>query len=202
MAISKTASNATLIVGLGNPGEKYESTPHNAGFLVVEKLLRTYKVQGTTNKKLQSEIAEHTLGRKKIILAKPQTFMNASGTAIKKTISDLRLAPNRLWLIHDDVDLKLGQLKIVKNRGSAGHKGVEDVMRKLHTKDFVRFRIGTRSKHIPFKRSKSLMNKFVVSELTKQEQKLFAQTIQRCKEAVLVALEGGIEKATTLYNRS
>lgn len=200
MASKKSAKNL-LIVGLGNPGKKYAGTPHNAGFLVIDTLLTDYGIEAVQDNKLKSEIAEQPYGRKKIILAKPQTFMNDSGSAVKSLVTRYSLlVTESLWLIHDDVDLELGQLKIVRNRGSAGHKGVEDIMRKLRTKDFVRFRIGIRPKRVPQKRSKSLMNTFVVSQFTKQEQRLFAQIVHRSKEAVLLALAEGTEKAANKYN--
>jgi len=178
-------SKKILIVGLGNPGEKYKDSPHNAGYLVIHELL-------------ESEIAE----TKNIILTKPDTFMNSSGSYVKKLTTNYKLtAKSSLWLVHDDVDLELGKLKIVKNRGSAGHKGVEDIIKKLGTKDFVRFRIGVRPKHLPVKRSKSIMNKFVTGNFTKSQDKIFRESIARCKEAVLFALENGIEKATSKYNQ-
>lgn len=191
-----------LIVGLGNPGEKYESTPHNAGFLVIDGLLAEASISTTENKKLKSEIAEWRLGGKKIVLAKPQTFMNKSGEATLALTKSYKLkAQSSIWVIHDDVDLELGKIKIVKNRGSAGHKGVEDIIKKLKTKDFVRFRIGIRPKRLTIKRSKALMNKFVASPFGKAEQSLFKKSTKRCKDAVLLALEEGIEKATGVYNQ-
>jgi PTH1 family peptidyl-tRNA hydrolase len=198
----KKNNHPILIVGLGNPGEQYESSPHNAGFLVVDELLRTWDVKLEIYTKLKSETGEYKLGSKKIIIAKPQTFMNKSGEAVKAITTYYKLQPtNSLWLIHDDVDLELGKIKIVKNRGAAGHKGVEDVMRKLRAQDFVRFRIGTRPKRLTQKRSKSLMNKFVASEIAKADQPAFKKAIKTCKDAVLLALEQGLEKAASEFNR-
>lgn len=198
-----------LIVGLGNPGEEYKDSPHNAGFLTVDELIRAYSLELRADKKLQSELAES----KNVILAKPMTFMNSSGDSVKKLATSYRVLPklhakedklkakSSLWLIHDDVDLELGQLKIVKNRGSAGHKGVLSVIQKLGTKDFVRFRIGIRPKHLPQKRSKSLMNKFVVGKFTNAQNKIFRESISKCKDAIVFALENGIEKAMGVYNQ-
>lgn len=194
----KVKSKKLLIVGLGNPGEKYKDSPHNAGFLVVGELLQAYGLELRADKKLQSELAE----LKKIIFAKPMTFMNSSGDSVKKLATSYKLkATSSLWLIHDDVDLELGKLKIVKNRGSAGHKGVESIIQKLGTKDFVRFRVGIRPKHLPQKRSKSLMNKFVVGKFTRAQDKIFRESIVKCKEAVVFALENDIEKAMGVYNQ-
>ena len=200
--MKKSIPKTLLIVGLGNPGKEYESTPHNAGFLVVDQLLETYNIKPETYSKLKSEIAEYKIDNKKVILAKPQTFMNASGVAVKSIVSSFKLQVSCIWVIHDDVDLELGKIKIVKNRGSAGHKGVEDIIRKLKTKDFVRFRIGIRSKRLATKRSKALMNKFVASAIDKSDQAVFKKAIKRCTEAVLLALEEGIEKAASVYNQN
>lgn len=197
----KSSKNNVLIVGLGNPGEQYINTPHNAGFLVIDQLITNYQLLITNYPKLKSEIAEHKASNKKIILAKPQTFMNKSGEAVLALTKSYKLkAISSLWLIHDDIDLELSKIKIVKNRGSAGHKGVEDVMRKLKTKDFVRFRIGTRPKRLAIKRSKALMNKFVASPIGKAEQSALKKSIKTCKDAVLLAIEEGIEKSAGIYN--
>lgn len=195
-------SDIFLIVGLGNPGGKYEGTPHNAGFLVMNKLLEAYNLQTKEDKKLHSEVTETKAGNTKIILAKPQTFMNKSGEAVKPLIASYKLkVVSSLWVIHDDIDLPLGQIKIVKNRGSAGHKGVEDIIAKLRTKDFVRFRIGIRPKRVPLNRPKTLMNTFVVAPFKNSDAKLFEQSLARCKEAILLALKEGIEKAASIANQ-
>ncbi|MBI1888609.1 MAG: aminoacyl-tRNA hydrolase [Candidatus Spechtbacteria bacterium] len=203
--------NTLLIVGLGNPGEKYAHTPHNAGFLVASKLLRAYNLEAREEKKLHSEIAETKAENKKIILAKPQTFMNKSGGAVKSLITNYSPRSREggagqlpitssLWVIHDDIDLPLGRIKIVKNRGSAGHKGVEDIIAKLRTKNFVRFRIGIRPKRVPLNRPKTLMNRFVVAPFKGSDAKLFEQSLARCAEAIQLALKEGIEKAASVTN--
>ena len=198
--MKKPIPKTVLIVGLGNPGEQYKNTPHSAGFLVVDELLTAHDLEPTDNKKFKSEVAEYKSGTKKIILAKPQTFMNKSGEAVKLLALYYKILPQNVWVVHDDIDLELGKIKIVRNRGSAGHKGVEDIMRKLKTQDFVRFRIGIRPKRLVIKRSKALMNKFVASPVGKSDLPTFKKSIQTCKEAVLLALESGVEKAAGVYN--
>lgn len=199
--MKKSIPKTLLIIGLGNPGEQYNSTPHNAGFLTVNQLLKEWALEVDVNSKLKSEIAEYKIGSRKIILAKPQTFMNKSGEAALALTKTYKLkAENALWVIHDDVDLGLGKIKIVKNRGSAGHKGVEDIMRKLKTRDFVRFRIGIRPRRLATSRSQSLMNKFVASPINKNDWPIFKKSIARCKDAILFAIEEGFEKAANIYN--
>ena len=126
-----------LIIGLGNPGAKYRGTPHNAGFLAIELLSKLWNAEFHQENKSNSEIAEVKIYDKQIILVKPATFMNNSGQAVAALTKTYGLDPQTsVWLVHDDADLELGKIKIVRNRGSAGHKGVEDVIRKLQTKDF------------------------------------------------------------------
>jgi PTH1 family peptidyl-tRNA hydrolase len=167
----------------------------------VDKLISGYELHVTSYPTLKSDLAETKLPGKKIVFAKPKTSMNKSGEAVLAFAKSYKLKDtSSLCVIHDDVDLELGKINIVKNRGSAGHKGVEDVMRKLKTQDFVRFRVGTRPKRLATKRSKALMNKFVASPIGKADQAVFKKAIKTCAEAVLFAIEEGFEKAAGKYN--
>lgn len=130
-----------LIVGLGNPGIKYAGTRHNIGFEAVDRLAKEnsfpdFKLQN----RFQAETTEGTISGRKAILAKPRTFMNNSGQAVKALADYYKIKD--LFVIHDDIDLPLGEIKASKNRGSAGHKGVESIIEQLKTKDFGRIRIG------------------------------------------------------------
>ena len=131
-----------LIVGLGNPGEKYENTRHNIGFAVLDALLHKLtpveKITWKENKKFNSKVAR--IGN--LILAKPQTFMNASGIAVAKIANFYHIEPAEIWVIHDEIDLLLEGIRIVRGRGSAGHRGVESIIKELGTDEFVRFRLG------------------------------------------------------------
>jgi PTH1 family peptidyl-tRNA hydrolase len=139
-----------LIVGLGNPGEEYENTRHNVGRMVVEafcsprfgeagkeKNFEDFK----KDKKTNSLKTEGKIGKTKILCLLPETFMNKSGSALKKIIASKKNA-GKLIIVHDDIDLILGKFKISFGKGSAGHKGVESVMRAVKTKDFFRVRVG------------------------------------------------------------
>ncbi len=165
-----------LIVGLGNPGEKYTKTRHNIGFRVIDQL--------------------QSLNLKKVILAKPKTFMNLSGKAVKSLITKYKMPTTNLWVIHDDIDLPLGKIRIVKNRGSAGHKGVESIIRELKTKEFIRFRIGI-SQFAQNQKS----NEFVLKNFTKNEEKIVKKLIKKIAEAIEFSLKEGIEKAMSRFNK-
>lgn len=129
-----------LIVGLGNPGEKYKNNRHNVGFMVVDEFARLI-VNGRwlMVKKFQSLIINH---ESSIMFAKPQTFMNESGIAIKKLVVQYKIKTPDLWVIHDDLDLKLGSYKIQKGKGPREHNGLLSIYEKLGTKNFWHVRIG------------------------------------------------------------
>ncbi|MDP2909662.1 MAG: aminoacyl-tRNA hydrolase [bacterium] len=130
----------TIIVGLGNPGKEYENTPHNAGFETLD-----YFAEKNNFPPFEFSKIFNALISKKgdIILVKPHTFMNASGPSVKRILDKLPEDGTReVVIIHDDIDLPLGNYKISKNRGSAGHKGIESIIKALETKDFTRVRIG------------------------------------------------------------
>ncbi|MFA5134090.1 MAG: aminoacyl-tRNA hydrolase [Patescibacteria group bacterium] len=128
-----------LIIGLGNPGKKYGKTRHNLGFMAVDFLQKKLEApEFKLNKKLAAEISKSG----KIILAKPQTFMNLSGGAAIKLLSFYKLTADDILIIHDDIDLEFGKIKEGKNHGAAGHNGVKSIIELLGTKDFNRLRIG------------------------------------------------------------
>lgn len=187
-----------LIVGLGNPGKKYENTRHNIGFMIVESLKLKVKSfsDWKNNKKLLSEISEGEINGQKVILANPQTFMNLSGKAVKNLVNFYKIKLPGLVVIHDDLDLPLGKIKISVGRGSAGHKGVESIIRELKTKDFVRFRVGICPKTGKPKNPEG----FVLQKFTKDEEKIVKEVIKKTCEATEFYLEEGLEKAMTKYN--
>jgi PTH1 family peptidyl-tRNA hydrolase len=166
-----------LIVGLGNPGKKYQKTRHNIGFRVIDQL--------------------QSLNLKKVILAKPQTFMNLSGKTVKLLVARYRLPVTNLWVIHDDIDLPLGKIRIVKNRGSAGHKGVESIIRELGTKNFIRFRVGICPKTSKPKNPE----KFVLQKFNKDEEKIVKEVIKKTVEAIEFSLKTSLEKAMSEFNK-
>lgn len=127
-----------LIVGLGNPGEKYKNTRHNVGFMLVGKWVSQLGLEWSYQKKFNSEIAKNN----KYIFAKPKTFMNDSGTSVAGLLNYFDIDINNCLVVHDDVDLDVGQTKLQFSAGSAGHHGVEDIFEKIGTKKFWRLRIG------------------------------------------------------------
>lgn len=186
-----------ILVGLGNPEKKYESTRHNLGKLIIENFQKEIKFPDfKLKKKFQALISEGKISKDKIILALPETFMNSSGRAVKSLISNYKMPIKNIWIIHDDFDIELGKLRISKNKSSGGHKGIQSIINELKTKDFVRFRIGIK----PKRRPKNL-DKFVLKKFTKQEKEVIKKAIKECVKALEFALEQGLEKAMNEYNR-
>ncbi len=164
-----------LIIGLGNPGEEYKKTRHNAGFLAVDKIANSISAQGgpalgwqfpsfSIQQKFNAEISNGIIDNEKIILAKPQTFMNNSGQAVKAIINYYKIDPKDIIVIHDDLDIPLGEYKISKNKNSGGHKGVQSIIDHLGTKDLSRIRIG-----IMVEDKKTPTEKFVLERFSKEE---------------------------------
>jgi PTH1 family peptidyl-tRNA hydrolase len=132
-----------LIIGLGNPGEKFQNTRHNVGFLMVDKIKEKYAFPDLEfNKKFNAEISKGTISNSEVLLVKPQTFMNLSGESVRAVLDFYKTSPDDIIVIHDDLDIPLGKYKIATESSSAGHNGVQDIIDKLGTKKFQRIRIG------------------------------------------------------------
>lgn len=171
----------TIIIGLGNPKEKYNNTAHNIGFDVIDKLARE---NDFPEFKLSKKFNALTSEKNKTILAKPQTFMNESGKSVKAIVNFYKTKD--LIVIHDDIDLILGRMKTSKNSGSAGHKGVESIIRELGTKDFTRIRIGIQ----PEKGKPAKIEKYVLQKLSKEQRELLSPVIQEVIIRMCLFVEG------------
>ncbi|MCK4635888.1 MAG: aminoacyl-tRNA hydrolase [Candidatus Moranbacteria bacterium] len=132
-----------LIIALGNPGKEYRHTRHNTGFLMINYLQEILNFTDFKfDKKFNAEISENKIGDEKIILAKPQTFMNNSGQSVQALINFYKIPVEEIIVIHDELDLKLGDFKISRNKNASGHNGVLSIFNHLNTKDFTRIRVG------------------------------------------------------------
>ncbi len=132
-----------LIIGLGNPEKEYANTRHNAGFLILEKLVSHYKLpEFSFNKKTNSFVSKGEADGKRAVLAMPQTYMNHSGVAVRALLDFYKLIVKNIIIIHDDKDIPLGETRIQTNRGPAGHNGIKSIIEHLGTQDFTRIRVG------------------------------------------------------------
>lgn len=192
-----------LIVGLGNPGEKYEQTRHNLGFQTVEHFLKeTSSIKWSENAKLKSDVA--ILDQGKVILAKPKTYMNNSGMAVALLISYYKIKPADLWIVYDELDLPVGSMKIRFGGAAAGHHGVESVMEKLGTDKFWRFRLGIGEshdkEHVLSKQKIRKVKEFILGAFNSSDKGKIRKLIKHGSDALEMALEKGIEKAMNRYN--
>jgi len=189
-----------LIVGLGNPGKKFEKTRHNIGRLVASNWQQVTKFPNfELKKKFKALISQGDFAGKKIILALPETFMNSSGKSVKSLTTYYKILTNKLWLIHDDIDIPLGEMKISIGRGTAGHKGVQSIIDELGSKDFVRFRIGISSQRIETRKEK--LEDFVLKKFTKSEEKIIKEVVKKTIGAIEFSLKEGFEKAMQEFNK-
>jgi PTH1 family peptidyl-tRNA hydrolase len=192
-----------LIVGLGNPGRKFQKTRHNLGWIILDLLQRKWEKEYSFSdwkevKRFKAEISQGKIKNKRIILAKPLTFMNLSGQTVKALISYYKIRSVNLIVVHDDSDLSLGVNRIAKNRGSAGHKGVESIISYLKTKSFLRFRIGFRPKD---KKIKSL-DRYVLNRFTQKEKSIIITSIDKAVIAIADTASGvKLEKIMNEFNR-
>lgn len=132
-----------LLIGLGNPGNNHALTRHNAGFLCLDYLQKEWSTDAfQPNKKMSALVSEGTVGRNKVLLVKPETFMNASGTTVSQLVHFYKLEPTDIVVIHDDLDIAPGTYKLTNSSRAAGHNGVADIIEKLGTQDFTRIRLG------------------------------------------------------------
>jgi PTH1 family peptidyl-tRNA hydrolase len=193
-----------VIVGLGNPGKKFKKTRHNLGFMVVESLKSKFKNFSNWKKsrKFLSEISEGKIDGERVILAKPQTFMNNSGKAVKSLIRNFLLnkamaeLSRHLFVIHDDIDIPIGKFKISIGRGPAGHKGVQSIIDEIGTKNFVRFRIGIGKEEVGIRKKE-----FVLEKFSKKEEKVLKEVIKKTVEAIEIAIAEGLGKAMSEFNQ-
>lgn len=181
-----------LIIGLGNPGEDYEESRHNVGFLVVDELARRFgsRIRGHAAKSLTGLVRAD--GRE-VVLAKPQTMMNLSGSAAKALRSKYAVPLERTVIIHDDIDLPFGRLRIRKGGSSAGHHGIDSLIDAYGTKAFVRFRVGVG-------RPVGDGIEYVLGPFTAQEREALPGVIAHAADAVMMTVAHGVDRAMTEFN--
>jgi PTH1 family peptidyl-tRNA hydrolase len=186
-----------IIVGLGNPGEEYELTRHNTGRMIVEDFAKTKKFPAwELDRKSNALKSEDKIKKEKVLLLLPETMMNNSGNAVQKFITSKKSAEH-LVVIHDDLDLPLGKFKISFARGSGGHKGVESVIRKIKTEQFIRVRVGTSPKNKP--EGKKLIE-FLLGKFTLKELLLFKKTSKKITSALEMIISESLQRAMNEFN--
>lgn len=195
-----------LVVGLGNPGEKYQNTRHNLGFMLVDKLAKEIDAPAWTySKNLQGFYTKVDVNGEQIELMKPATFMNQSGKSIAyaQDKHPEELKPEDIIIIHDDLDLVLGKIKVRMGGSGAGHHGVESVIKELGTDQFIRVRLGIgneRSHSGEHKRNSFSAEKFVLEEFLPKEKSEVKQMIKQGMKALEIIFDSGVEEAQNQFN--
>ena len=189
-----TNNNIALIVALGNPGEKYESTRHNIGFSFIDKFSEQIN-SPITDSKFNSLYSNVNKDGKKLLLLKPQTYMNDSGVAVKKVKDFFKISSNQTIVIYDDLDLQVGQIKIKDTGGSGGHNGINSIIENIGNNNFIRIRIG-----IGKPLEKSMTNKYVLSKFTKDESKIVNNINNLAKNIIYSIVFKSISFAMNTFN--
>ena len=185
-----------IIVGLGNPDKQYEGTRHNAGFDVIDHLAEKYNISVDT-KKHRAYIGKGVIEGQKVILAKPQTYMNLSGESVFSMTDYYKVAPEEeLLVIYDDISLDVGQLRIRKKGSAGGHNGIKNIIAHLGTMDFPRIKVGVGEKPKGYDLADYVLGKF-----SKGERELMEEGYQNAVEAVAAIVQGNIEQAMNQYNK-
>ncbi|WP_070001081.1 aminoacyl-tRNA hydrolase [Cellulosilyticum sp. I15G10I2] len=183
-----------LIVGLGNPGMEYAVTRHNIGFQAIDTLAEVYNISVQRNK-FKALIGEGTIKGERMILMKPQTYMNLSGEAIRQCMDWNKLTKDDIIVIYDDVSLEVAQLRIRKTGSAGGHNGIKSIINHLGSQDFARIKVGVGQKPPGW----DLAN-YVLGRFTEEEMKAMGPKLKDIVKAVEVMLESGIDQAMNQYN--
>jgi len=186
------------VVGLGNPGLRYEFTRHNIGFRIVDSLAQEIEIEFKKVKSYYSLISRGMINNHKVILIKPQTFMNLSGRAVSKVVSYYKMPLQDLLIVYDDLNLELGQVRIRKKGSAGGHMGMESIMQYLNSEDVPRLRIGIGNPSVNFNFD---CVSYVLSNFNGDEKDKIKKVIQLSTEATKTIIEDGFEKAMRKYNR-
>jgi PTH1 family peptidyl-tRNA hydrolase len=192
------------IVALGNPGEKYKNTRHNVGFMAVDKFIEEFRLPGLVESKSYSGlITEGVFGENEIKILYPDTYMNNSGSAVAKLVS--KNETQHLVVVHDDIDLPFGEIKIGKNQGAGGNNGVKSIIEKLGSKEFSRVRIGIAPKSFwtgKTNRPKGggPLERFVLKPFGITEKKELSEVLSKASSAIKIILEEGVDSAMNRLN--
>ncbi|HEY6937319.1 MAG TPA: aminoacyl-tRNA hydrolase [Terriglobales bacterium] len=185
-----------LIVGLGNPGIEYQFTPHNLGFLTVDRLAERWRVE-VKNRHCQALTARKMVGEHEVLLAKPETYMNLSGLAVRELAAEYEVRPEQdLIVIYDELDLPFGAIRIRPRGGTAGHNGMESIVGALGTEEFLRVRLG-----IAPERKVADGARYVLGQFRRSQYKAVDQMLDTAADAVEAILQEGAAAAMNRFNR-
>ena len=185
-----------LIVGLGNPGGEYDETRHNVGFQVIDELKQQFS-HAVFDKKFKGLMARARIGGEDTVLLKPMTYMNLSGESVGPAAGFFKIPPEDIIVIHDELDIEPGRIKLKKGGGHGGHNGLKSLVKHLPNANFTRVRLGIGRPPPRWETANYVLGKF-----TKQEQPVIQEVIRSATKAVEVILEEGLSSAMKEYNRN
>ena len=191
-----------LIVGLGNPGQAYANNRHNIGFMCVNHFAKTQGVR-LDKKQGQARIGTGEVAGGKVVVARPQTYMNQSGQSVSRLIKRFNINPDDLLVIHDDLDLPLGTIRIRRGGSSGGHKGINSLITDLDRQDFIRIRVGIGRPTIfenDTQNKEDEIIAYVLSDFTPEEKQIINKVTPRVSEAIYCLLTDGLTAAMNKYN--
>lgn len=192
-----------LIVGLGNPGRSYDHSRHNLGFMCLNHFARMHQIQ-FDKKQGKARIGSGEVAGNMVIVARPQTYMNSSGQAVSLLVKKFNISLDELLVIHDDLDLPVGRIRIRQGGSSAGHKGIESIITELGSRDFSRLRVGIGRPTVvdgSNEITEADIIAYVLSDFTPEEKPTITQVIPKVDEAILCFLTEGLAVAMNRYNR-
>ncbi|MEL6157767.1 MAG: aminoacyl-tRNA hydrolase [Cyanobacteria bacterium J06623_5] len=189
-----------LIVGLGNPGQKYDRTRHNIGFEIVDALAKSLPdVSLVANKRFQGNAGEFRSAGERMVLLKPSTYMNRSGQSVRAVLDWYKLAPAKVLIVYDDMDLPTGKLRMRLSGGAGGHNGMKSIISHLGTKAFPRLRVGVGSADKSGNPDGAVIS-HVLGRFSPAERKVVDAVIPMAVDAIDLSLRKGVERAMNLYN--
>ena len=182
-----------VIVGLGNPGRKYQNTRHNLGFITIDQLAEKHEIK-VTKLAFKALVGDGVIANQKVLLVKPQTYMNLSGESVRQVVQYYKIAPENLLVIYDDVDIETGKIRIRKKGSAGSHNGMKSIIYQIQSDEFPRVRIG-----IGGERRLSLRD-FVTGGFSKEEKPLLEDAVQRSVGAIESIIAEGVDRAMNRYN--
>ncbi len=184
-----------IIVGLGNPGRKYARTRHNAGFMAVDELVRGVGME-LGQEKCRCLLGRGRIGAEHVVIAKPQTYMNESGLAVSALFKEFYASAENLIVIHDEIDLQLGTVRVKSGGGHGGHNGLRSIIENIGTAEFIRVRVGVGRPTQDMDAAD-----YVLSPFLRDEQQAAAEAVARAAEAVTMIIEQGVTKTMNAVNQ-
>jgi PTH1 family peptidyl-tRNA hydrolase len=188
-----------LIVGLGNPGKEYAATRHNVGFLAADELARCWGF-GRFQSKWQAEVVSNVVESCRIHLIKPQTYMNRSGFAVSQFFRFYKAGPERMLVVHDDLDMHVGRIKLVRGGGDGGHNGIKSICEHLGTKDFFRLKVGIGRPGRGGVHEDFPVEKYVLSNFARDELDLLDERFVQVERGLRLFITDGFAKAMNIIN--